>query len=162
MSDEPCGALRIGELVRLSGKTSRALHFYEELGLLQPISRTKGGFRLYNETALLRIKWIERLQELGFSLPEIQDFLARLQEEAHGPDAMRRLEGFYNQKLQETRATLNRLRELERSLQASIEYLTGCRSCDPLTHRSQCPSCDGSRHQGRTPPEMVAAVHDSV
>lgn len=160
MDDEPNGALRIGELVRLTGKTSRTLHFYEELGLLQPIARTKGGFRLYNETALLRIRWIERLQELGFSLPEIQDFLARLQEEAHGPDAMLRLEAFYRQKLDETRVTLNRLRELERSLQASIEYLTGCRACDPLTHRSECPACDGSRHKGQKPPEMVAAVHD--
>lgn len=160
MSDEPSGALRIGELVRLTGKTSRTLHFYEELGLLQPISRTKGGFRLYNETALLRVRWIERLQDLGFSLPEIQDFLARLQEEAHGPDAMRRLEAFYRQKLAETRATLGRLVELERSLQASLDYLTGCRSCDPLTERSECPACDGSRHHGQKPPEMVAAVHD--
>ncbi len=39
--------LRIGELARRTGKTNRTLHFYEELGLLAPMSRTKGGFRIY-------------------------------------------------------------------------------------------------------------------
>ena len=56
------GLLKIGDLVRLTGKTPRTLHFYEELGLLRPVSRTKGGFRLYGEETLLRVRWIERLQ----------------------------------------------------------------------------------------------------
>ncbi|MBM4393334.1 MAG: MerR family DNA-binding transcriptional regulator, partial [Deltaproteobacteria bacterium] len=38
--------MRIGELAERAGRTQRTLHFYEELGLLTPVSRTKGGFRL--------------------------------------------------------------------------------------------------------------------
>ena len=148
--------------MRITGKTARTLHFYEELGLLRPSSRTKGGFRLYGDGALVRIKWIERLQELGFSLPEIQEFLARLQEEVHGPDAMGRLNHFYQQKLDETRATLRRLQELERDLQDSLDYLNGCRSCDPITHRSRCSACDVAGHQAKPAPDMVAAVQDPL
>lgn len=153
--------MRIGKLARLSGKTSRALHFYEELGLLRPAGRTKGGFRLYSPDAVLRIRWIERLQELGFTLPDIQDFLARLNEEATGPNAMARLADFYRQKLKETRENLARLESLEKDLKDSLDYLTGCRVCDPLTHRSLCNTCDEPLHEGLPVPLMVAAVHEA-
>ncbi|MCB9763566.1 MAG: MerR family transcriptional regulator [Alphaproteobacteria bacterium] len=159
MNAEP-DLMRIGQLARLCGKTARALHFYEELGLLRPDGRTPGGFRLYSEGAVLRVRWIERLQELGFSLPEIRDFLEELNEQDHGPTAMLRLNAFYQEKLDETRAALARLRELERDLVASLDYLSGCRTCDPLTQRSQCVRCEDDVHQGRPAPDMVAAVHN--
>ena len=49
MTTVPTGRkrLKIGELAKLSGKSVRALHLYEELGLLTPAERSKGGFRLY-------------------------------------------------------------------------------------------------------------------
>ncbi|HJN76854.1 MAG TPA: MerR family transcriptional regulator [Myxococcota bacterium] len=150
--------LRIGQLAKLSGKTARALHFYEELGLLRPVGRTPGGFRLYSDDALLRIRWIERLQEIGFSLNEIQDFLAHLNEQARGPDAMARLANFYREKLAETETRLARLQAFRGDLAASIEYLEGCRVCDPLTPRQACTVCNAD---GRDAPDMVAAVHTS-
>lgn len=161
-STEESSSYRIGDLVRITGKTPRTLHFYEELGLLRPIARTKGGFRLYGDGALLRIKWIERLQELGFSLPEIQEFLARLHEEVNAPNAMGMLSSFYQDKLSETRATLRRLQDLERDLQESLDYLSGCRSCDPLTHRAACTGCEVGGHDPRKAPDMVAAVQDPL
>src|SRR5262245_25406992 len=41
--------LQVGDLAKLSGKTVRAIHLYEDLGLLRPIDRSKGRFRLFNE-----------------------------------------------------------------------------------------------------------------
>src|SRR5579859_2227124 len=64
--------LQIGDLAREAGKTVRAIHLYEELGLLAPAARSKGRFRLYGSEALIRIRWIGQLQELGFSLGDIQ------------------------------------------------------------------------------------------
>lgn len=151
--------MRIGQLARKSGKTSRTLHFYEEKGLLRPTGRTKGGFRLYDERALVRIQWIERLQDLGFSLQEIQDFLARLSEEQSAPDAMTRLRAFYAEKLSETRSTLRRLQALESDLHASIEYLDGCTPCDPLTHRGDCGTC--TLQDRDSAPDLVRAVTNS-
>src|ERR1700685_3581076 len=60
--------MQIGDLAREGGKTVRAIHLYEELGLLAPAGRSKGGFRLYGAEALTRIRWIAKLQEMGFSL----------------------------------------------------------------------------------------------
>ena len=44
--------LKVGELARRTGKTVRAIHLYEELGLLTPAVRSKGGFRLYSGRAV--------------------------------------------------------------------------------------------------------------
>jgi MerR family copper efflux transcriptional regulator len=64
--------MKIGELARKTGKTPRALHLYEEMGLLQPPERTEGGFRLYGPDEVARVYWIAKLQDMGFSLPQIQ------------------------------------------------------------------------------------------
>ncbi len=49
---------QIGDLAREAGKTVRAIHLYEELGLLTPAGRSKGRFRLYGRESLVRIRWI--------------------------------------------------------------------------------------------------------
>ena len=152
--------MRIGELADRSGRTVRALHFYEELGLLEPVSRTKGGFRIYDKYALLRIHWISRLQELGFSLQEIKVFLDGLH--ARTPDApalMRELRLFYQQKLEETQATMIRLQALHAELDASLTYLESCHTCAPSTGKHVCRACPDQAHSGQQPPALVAAVH---
>ena len=57
--------LRVGDLARRTNKTVRAIHLYEELGLLLPATRTSGGFRLYDPTAVDRVKWIDMLHGMG-------------------------------------------------------------------------------------------------
>ena len=46
--------LRVGDLARRTGKSVRAIHLYEELGLLEPATRSSGGFRLYHDAAVDR------------------------------------------------------------------------------------------------------------
>ncbi len=152
--------LKVGELADRTGKTNRALRFYEEMELLVPTSRTKGGFRLYDASAVVRIYWIDRLQELGFSLSEIRDFLSSLREEDTGPAAMDHLRAFYARKLIETRNALTRLRTLESELRDSLAYLHTCQTCAPSTPRTACPSCSPGEHDGAPAPPLVAAVHD--
>jgi DNA-binding transcriptional MerR regulator len=154
------GLLRVGQLADQSGKTVRAIRFYEELGLLEPTQRTKGGFRQYESSALIRIHWIDRLQELDFSLREIREFLSTLQAEQRGPAAMFQLRAFYGKKLIETRKMLSRLDSLEGELQESLTYLEGCETCAPVTPRSACRSCGETEHQHTETPALVAAVHD--
>jgi DNA-binding transcriptional MerR regulator len=67
---------RIGEVAKLTGVTTRALRYWEELGLLRPASRTDGGERLYTAADLRRVTRIRDLQELlGFSLEEVKAVL---------------------------------------------------------------------------------------
>ncbi len=158
MSSLSTRPLRVGELARRTGKTARALRFYEELGLLSPSGRTPGGFRLYDADAMLRIEWIDRLQELGFPLADIRDFLDRLNEHNHGPSAMADLQDFYREKLSETRAAVQRFLALQAELEASVHYLSVCRSCESDTPRTACQSCDSDVPDRGEVPGLVAAV----
>ena len=93
--------LKIGDLARRTGKSVRALHLYEELGLLTPTARSQGGFRLYDDTAETRIRWIELLQDSGFSLHEIQALLRAWRSTRYGPDAMNRIREIFEKRLAE-------------------------------------------------------------
>jgi DNA-binding transcriptional MerR regulator len=53
----------------------RALHHYEEIGLLAPSGRTGSGHRLYSEGDVLRLQQVASLRSLGFSLGEIRECL---------------------------------------------------------------------------------------
>lgn len=73
---EKQGDLQIGEVAQRTGVTQRTLRFYEEKGLLRPPSRMEGGFRLYSEEDVKRVKHIRRLQDLlGISLADIKEMV---------------------------------------------------------------------------------------
>src|SRR5687767_3707871 len=65
----------VGEFARLAGVTVRALHFYDEVGLLKPIRQRQNRRRQYRQLDLLRLQQIVTLRALGFSLSEIETLL---------------------------------------------------------------------------------------
>lgn len=148
--------LRVGDLAQRTSKTVRALHLYEELGLLEPSERSKGGFRLYGAEAVTRVRWISKLQQMGFSLPDIKEILVQWENADSAPGAMHRVRALYTQKLEETRAQIEKLRALEAELASSIDYLDTCDRCDPERLINACPSCD-LHHCGA--PDLVAGLH---
>ena len=67
---------QIGEVCHRTGLTQRALHYYDEIGLLVPSERLNGGQRLYSAADLERIERIKSLKQLlGLSLSEIKRLL---------------------------------------------------------------------------------------
>jgi DNA-binding transcriptional MerR regulator len=146
--------MQIGDLAKETGKTVRAIHLYEELGLLQPAGRSKGRFRLYGSDALLRISWIGKLQEMGFSLADIRTVVLESELVESAPGAMKRMRDIYARKLEETREQRRRVEALERDLQASLDYLDTCDVCDPERLLSACESCDLHDKESRVP-ELV-------
>jgi len=73
---------RVGELARVAGVTVRALHHYDELGLLTPSERTSGGHRLYTAADVERLYRLLALRGLGLPLEEIGALLEREDEVA--------------------------------------------------------------------------------
>jgi MerR family copper efflux transcriptional regulator len=143
--------LKIGELAKRTGKTVRAVHLYEELGLLTPAVRSKGGFRLYSGKAVRRIEWIQKLQDLGFSLTEIKAFLRDWEESQTAPHAMDRIREIFSDKLRETQETIGRLSRLVDDLNETLAYMASCRSCEPTHLQGECGTCDHHGHEGHAP-----------
>jgi DNA-binding transcriptional MerR regulator len=65
----------VGEVAEITGVTVRALHHYDELGLLSPSARSEAGYRLYSYEDLARLQEILIWRALGFSLAEIVSLL---------------------------------------------------------------------------------------
>lgn len=164
--DHASDLMQVGDLAQKSGKTVRAIHLYEELQLLSPASRSKGGYRLYDAAALVRIRWIAKLQELGMSLPDIQAIARDWADEQFASKATERMKELYAAKLAETRAQLSRLSALETELEASLNYLAACGDiCEPERLTQTCNRCDLHREsacaghaaeQARAVPELIA------
>jgi MerR family transcriptional regulator, thiopeptide resistance regulator len=62
----------VSEVARIAGVSVRALHHYDDIGLLVPRERTEAGYRVYDEDDLLRLQQILLGRELGLALEEIR------------------------------------------------------------------------------------------
>ncbi|MGF1508760.1 MAG: MerR family transcriptional regulator [Myxococcota bacterium] len=154
---EAPATLKIGDLARRSGKSPRALRLYEDMQLLGPAVRTEGGHRLYSGDALLRLQWIDRLQLLGLSLPDIRAFLEQLENAGSGPSAMIQVRGLFVEKLQQVRRQLRELSSLEHELQAGLSYLESCHSCAEHSGLDGCRSCE--QPHSISQPVLIAGIH---
>jgi MerR family transcriptional regulator, thiopeptide resistance regulator len=67
--------LSVGEVANQTGLTVRALHHYDELGLLVPDERTHAGHRRYGPADVERLYRIVALRRLGLSLDEVRAVL---------------------------------------------------------------------------------------
>ena len=69
---------RIGEVATSTGLTVRALHHYDQIGLVVPSARTSGGHRLYTDADLAVLYQVTALRQLGLPLDQIAVVLAGL------------------------------------------------------------------------------------
>jgi DNA-binding transcriptional MerR regulator len=68
--------LRIQEVAAETGLTTRAIRYYEEVGLLEPAARSDGAYRLFDASDLERLRFIKELRDdAGFSLAQIGQLL---------------------------------------------------------------------------------------
>ncbi len=65
----------IGELAEKCNVNKETIRYYERLGLIPKPSRTESGYRIYTEQTVDRLNFIKRIQELGFTLNEIDKLL---------------------------------------------------------------------------------------
>jgi len=149
--------LRVGDLAKVTGKTVRAIHHYEELGLIEPVGRSKGHYRLFDHETPVRIRWISKLQSLGLSLTEIRALVKNRQTSESAQQAAQALRRMYEERLVEVKTRLKELSALERELEASLTYLDACStSCTPELVPTNCAQCD--RHPDEHEPDLISGA----
>lgn len=105
---------RIGELAKLADVTPDTIRYYEKQQMMDHEVRTEGGFRLYTENDLQRLKFIRYARQLGFTLDSIRELLSiRIDPEHH---TCQESKSIVQERLQEVEA---RIAELQR---CSVRY----------------------------------------
>ncbi|MBW1687732.1 MAG: MerR family transcriptional regulator [Deltaproteobacteria bacterium] len=123
-------SLRIGEVEKKAGVNLQTIHYYERRGLLPKPPRTGSNYRAYPEDAVLRVRFIKRAQELGFTLKEIKELLSlRAAPRTRCADVRERAEA----KVQDID---NKVRTLRAMRKALIRLIGECSGKGPVT---QCP-----------------------
>ena len=126
--------LSIGEVARRTGITVETLRYYEDLGLLPPVPRTRGGSRRFAPDVIAQLRFIKHAQSLGLSLRDIQAMTGQKGADRRDTcrqvhDILTRQLGFVNQ----------RLTELAEARQTLLTYLASCEEALSDSDPPMCP-----------------------
>lgn len=106
---------RIGELARLANVTPDTIRYYEKQQMIDHEVRTEGGFRLYTDHDLQRLRFIRYARQLGFTLDSIRELLSiRIDPEHH---TCQESKSIVQARLDEVEARIQELQSMQRSLQ---------------------------------------------
>ena len=108
----------IGEVADAVGVTSQAIRFYERKGLLPDADRGANGYRLYDESTLARLRFIDVAQAAGLTLSEIRSIID-LRDDGTVPCA--HVVTLVESKLADVRARIRHLDALKSELEALLE-----------------------------------------
>lgn len=67
--------MRIGELAKALGTTTKTLRFYEQIGLIDEPPRSSAGYRSYGPELVDQAHLVFGLRRLGLSIKEVQALL---------------------------------------------------------------------------------------
>lgn len=65
------GSWTIGRLAKAAGVPTSTVRYYERRRLLQPSSRSDGNYRLYDDHALAKLRFVRSAQAAGFTLADV-------------------------------------------------------------------------------------------
>lgn len=66
---------QIGEVADAVGLSLRTIRYYEETGLVPPSGRSTGGFRLYTDADIERLRLVKHMKPLELTIDEMRDLL---------------------------------------------------------------------------------------
>ena len=135
--------LQIGTLAQQTKLTVDAIRFYEKSGLLKRPARTEGGFRLFRREDAADLRFIQKAQELGFSLQQIRELLILQREDV---EACSHVDDLLDRKLAEVRGKIAELEKLKRSLDSASRKCKQALKETGAAHRACCPVLEELSH----------------
>jgi Hg(II)-responsive transcriptional regulator len=132
--------LTTAKLAKKGGVNVETVRYYERHGLLPKVPRTASGYRQFSEDHAIRLRFIRRAQELGFTLKEIKELLAmRVKPGSSCADVRRKAET----KIADVD---NKIRHLQAIRSALIQMTASCTGRGPAT---ACSILEALNGQGR-------------
>lgn len=129
--------MTISDVAAASGFTPPTIRYYERIGLLPAPVRSASGYRLYDQDALERLRFVRRAKRLGLALQEIAELLHYWSEGACST-TRERLQRLLAEKLKEVRCRMDELAILGGQLEQAYGRLAGH---PPRTHCGPACGC---------------------
>lgn len=108
--------MKIGELAEACQLSTKAIRYYESIGLVEPRERAANGYRVYDQRAIERINFVRNAQATGLSLTEIRSILelkdAGQRSCSHTRELLERHVDHLQQQIAELQHTLVNLQEM--------------------------------------------------
>lgn len=143
---------RIGQLAKMADVTPDTIRFYEKQQMMNHEVRTEGGFRLYNDDDLQRLRFIRYGRQLGFSLESIRGLLSiRIDPEHH---TCQESKAIVAKRLDEVNGMIAELQTIQRSLHRLAE------TCCGEIHSSACCSILEALERGEEPQPEICCSKD--
>jgi DNA-binding transcriptional MerR regulator len=150
--------LKIGDFARVANTNLRTLRYYEELGLLAPASRSRGGFRYYRRTDVHRVILIRDLQELGLALERIHDLIGSRGKHESRESFLGRVRAALEEQGRLLDERTRAIEEQRRKVHEALHKLAECRDCQhsPCAMNNFCEPCANT---GAALPESLSALY---
>lgn len=128
--------MRSSEVAAETGVNVQTLRYYERRGLLPEPERSDSGYRLYDLEAVRTIRFVKRVQQLGFSLEEVETLLGLA---AGGPESCQAARALAVEKLEQLEQKLASLMSMRESLRQFVA------TCHRSPSRRVCPLLDTTK-----------------
>jgi DNA-binding transcriptional MerR regulator len=152
------GLMRIGDLAKKAGTTMRTIRYYEQLGLITPAARTKGGFRLYDEEELRKLRLIKNFQLLDMPLAQVKAFFDQRQRGRVAAEIAPGISKLLRQQLLDMENRIAQYRAMQYSIRETIEILDCCATCPLEPGPEVCPRCPVITSRAEIPLPMQAVI----
>ncbi|MDA0832664.1 MAG: MerR family transcriptional regulator [Planctomycetota bacterium] len=122
------GRYTISQLAHAAEVPTTTLRYYERIGLVQPVNRSAGNYRLYGEESLRTLQFIRAAQSIGFTLDDVKKLLGA---QDGGVPSCGDVQALIEERLVDIGSRLRDLRHVQKVLKSSLE---NCRK----TERAGC------------------------
>lgn len=124
--------MNIGEASGLSGVSSKAIRYYESIGLIDPAKRAENGYRHFTDQDVHMLRFIHRARNLGFSVAEVGDLVNLYQDRNR---ASADVKSVANQAIERIEAKIEELQSMRQTLRHLVQKCHG-------DDRPDCPILD--------------------
>jgi DNA-binding transcriptional MerR regulator len=114
-------SFHISEVNRRTGATRKAIHLYESLGLLPDVQRGTNRYRVYTDHHIVLVQMIQRAQNVGFKLADLEALIQLKMQTDHFPVDMAL--DICKQMSMSLQLKREQIRRQESELQALVEEL---------------------------------------
>ncbi len=132
--------MTIGRVAKTAGVPATTLRYYEREGLLDAPVRTSAGYRMYDDQAVERLRFIRAAQAVGFTLDDIRTLLQLDSHESCG-DVQKLLE----RRIGEVDRKLAELRYVRAALGRAVKQCQNSKYACPVLTDLSAKSRKGSR-----------------